>query len=80
MSTEEGGEEAVERAEPEELDRLIADLNAAAERLRSGEAGDNEAAELVERCADLAARAGAALDREARATRAEPLPGQEELL
>jgi hypothetical protein len=67
-------------AEPGELDRLIAELGAAAERLRSGEADDEEAAALVERCAELAAEAGAALDREARAARAQPPPGQETLL
>jgi hypothetical protein len=71
---------APDAPEPGELDRLIAELGAAAERLRSGEVEDEEAAALVERCAELAAEAGAALDREARAARAEPAPGQETLL
>ena len=62
------------------LDRLIAELNEAAERLRSGEADHEEAAALVERCAELAAQAGTALDTQAREARAEPLPDQETLL
>ena len=39
-----------------------------------------EAAELVERCAELAARAGSALDREADARAGDADPGQERLL
>ena len=60
------------------LDEAIAELDAAAARLRSEEITPDEAAELVERCAELAARVGAELDR-----RAEPAggsPGQETLL
>jgi hypothetical protein len=45
-----------------ELDALVDELEAAAARLRSGELGPDEAAELVERCAELAARIGSGLD------------------
>jgi hypothetical protein len=62
------------------LDDLVAELQQAAERLRDGTLDANEAAELVERCAELAAEIGQALDQEAREARAEPLPGQERLL
>ena len=62
------------------LDEAIAELQQAAERLRAGEIDGDEAAALVERCADLAAEIGQALEREAREARAEPLPGQEKLL
>jgi hypothetical protein len=48
-----------------ELDAAIADLERAAARLRSDEIEPGEAAELVERCAELAAALGAALDRRA---------------
>jgi len=60
-----------------DLDAAVAELERAAERLRGGDLSPQEAAELVERCAELAARVGAELDR-----RAEPdeSPGQETLL
>lgn len=64
----------------ERLDELVDELRQAAERLRDGELPAAEAAELVERCAELAASIGAALEREAREARAEPPPGQETLL
>jgi hypothetical protein len=59
------------------LDEAIAELEGAAERLRSEDISPEEAAELVERCAEIAARVGAELDR-----RADPgeSPGQETLL
>ena len=59
------------------LDEAIAELESAAARLRSEEIAPEEAAELVERCAEIAARVGAELDR-----RADPgdSPGQETLL
>ena len=73
--------------QPSSLDTLTGALEAAAERLRSGELDQAEAAALVERCAELAADAGAELERMARAAdwagepagAAEP-PGQEKLL
>ena len=49
-----------------------------AARLRSGELGADEAAELVQRSAELAARIGAELD--ARGRSADRLEGQERLL
>jgi hypothetical protein len=68
-----------------ELDPLIAELEAVAARLRDGKVGPDEAADLVERCAELAGRIGVELDREGRALQSEALfgserPGQEELL
>ena len=62
----------------EHLDALVADLESAAERLRSGDLDAAEAAALVERCAELAGRVGAELDAESRAAGA--TEGQERLL
>jgi hypothetical protein len=63
------------------LDDVIGELERAAERLRAGDLGADEAAELVETCAELAARVGRELDRAARAAAAESPPsGQETLL
>ena len=64
----------------EELEKLIDELEAAAQRLRSGELDADEAAEVVQRCADLAARIGAGLDAESRAAQQAPATGQERLL
>jgi hypothetical protein len=61
----------------DDLDRLIRDLEDAATRLRAGDIDADEAAALVERCAELAGRLGAELDRSARESAAE---GQEQLL
>jgi coenzyme F420-reducing hydrogenase delta subunit len=61
-----------------DLDAAIAELERAAERLRAEEISSEEAAELVERCAELAARVGAELD--SRAARDDSAPGQETLL
>jgi exonuclease VII small subunit len=60
-----------------ELDDAVAELERAAARLRSDEIPPEEAAELVERCAQLAATLGAALDRQASAP---DTSGQERLL
>ena len=62
------------------LDRAVAELDEAAARLRRDDLDPEEAAVLVERCADVATELGAALAREARAARAEAAPGQETLL
>jgi exonuclease VII small subunit len=62
------------------LDVAVGELERAAERLRAGDLDADAAAELVERCAELAARVGGELDRAARAA-SEPAPrGQETLL
>jgi hypothetical protein len=61
-----------------ELDDAIAELEAAATRLRAEDIAPDEAADLVERCAQLAARLGAALDGQA-SDAADPA-GQERLL
>jgi hypothetical protein len=71
-------------AEPSTLRGYAEELERVAERLRSGAAEGDEAAALVERCAELASLLSAELDREARAVGAElPLddtPEQERLL
>ena len=61
-----------------EADALSRELEELATRLRSGEIEAAEAAELVERCAELAARIGAELDAQSRA--ASEAEGQERLL
>jgi hypothetical protein len=63
-----------------ELDSIARELEQAAARLREEGVDPDEAADLVERCAELAARAGQELEREARATPGGDQPGQETLL
>jgi hypothetical protein len=63
---------------PDPLDELAAELEQVADRLRSGELGADEAAELVQRSAELAGRLGSELD--ARGRSADRLEGQERLL
>ena len=60
------------------LDDAIAELERAAVRLRSEELAPEEAAELVERCAEIAGRVGAELER--RSAPEGSAPGQETLL
>jgi hypothetical protein len=60
------------------LDEAIAELERAAERLRADELSPEEAAELVERVAELAATVGAELHR--RSAPDDASPGQETLL
>jgi hypothetical protein len=60
------------------LEQLTEELEAVADKLRAGEVDPDQAADLVERCAELAAQLGAEVDARARsATEAE---GQERLL
>ena len=47
---------------PEPMEVLAGELEAAAEQLRSGELDAEQAAELVERCAELAARLGSEVE------------------
>jgi hypothetical protein len=62
------------------IDSLIDELEQTAARLRAGDLEADEAADAVERCAQLASELGGELDIHARAaTSAEP-PGQEKLL
>jgi hypothetical protein len=61
------------------LDDLVRELEQAATKLRGGELDSATAADLVERCAELAARLGAELERLARAGEGSS-PGQETLL
>ena len=64
-----------------DLDKAIRELEESAAQLRAGEMDAVQAAELVERCAELAARVGAELDRAGReAERDAPAEGQEQLL
>ncbi len=64
-----------------DLDALIRELEDSAARLRAGELDPVQAAELVERCAELAGRVGSELDRAGReAERESPGEGQEQLL
>jgi exonuclease VII small subunit len=60
------------------LEELIDELESVAERLREGQVDPEEAAALVERCAELAARVGGELDAQSRA--ASEAEGQERLL
>jgi hypothetical protein len=60
------------------LEELAAELETVAERLRSGGLDPDEAADHVQRCADLATRLGAELDERGRS--AGRLEGQERLL
>ncbi|MBX5470708.1 MAG: hypothetical protein IRZ21_12535 [Thermoleophilaceae bacterium] len=63
------------------LEGLIAELEQAAGALRAGEIERERAAALVERCAELAGRVAAELERRERAAASgEPAPGQERLL
>ena len=62
------------------IDELVQELEQTAARLREGRLDQGEAATLVERCADLANRVGAQLEREARSAAAGEQPGQEQLL
>jgi hypothetical protein len=62
------------------IDELVGELEQTAARLRQGDLEQGEAAQLVERCADLANRVGAQLERDAREAAAGEQPGQEQLL
>ena len=62
-----------------ELEELVSELENTADQLRAGDLSPEDAAAVVERCAELAARVGATLDAQAREPD-EALPGQEELL
>jgi hypothetical protein len=61
-----------------QLEELVRELETTAARLRTGELESQEAAELVERCAELAGRIGSELDAQSRA--ASETEGQERLL
>jgi hypothetical protein len=65
-------------SEPDAVRRLADELTAAADRLRSGELDSDEAAALVDRCAELAAQLGSEID--VRARGASEVEGQERLL
>jgi len=60
------------------LDELAAELEAVADKLRAEAIDGEEAADLVERCAELAQRIGAEID--ARSRSAGEAEGQERLL
>ena len=62
------------------LDSLVDELEQTAARLRAGQLDGDEAAQVVERCAELASQLGSELDIQARAATAGEPPGQEKLL
>jgi hypothetical protein len=62
------------------LERLVAHLEDVATRLRAGDLEADEAARLVDDCAQVASNASAELERLARVAASEPLPGQDQLL
>ena len=61
-----------------EIEQLIERLQLAAERLRSGELGAEDAAVLIEECAAMAVEASAELERRARGEQPPP-QGQQAL-
>jgi hypothetical protein len=65
-----------------DLDGRLAELREAATRLRAlpADAPAEDAAALVQRCAELAGEVASELERRYRDARAEPSPGQETLL
>jgi hypothetical protein len=65
-------------SEPTTLEELASELEAVADKLRAEAIDGEEAADLVERCADLAQRIGAEID--ARTRSAGEAEGQERLL
>jgi hypothetical protein len=64
--------------DPDSLNALAEELESVADKLRADAIDADEAADLVERCAELAARLGAEVD--ARARGAAESEGQERLL
>ena len=64
--------------QPDSLAGLADELEAVADKLRADAVDSDEAADLVERCAEIAARIGAEID--ARARGAAESEGQERLL
>jgi chemotaxis protein histidine kinase CheA len=65
-------------AETPTLEELAAELESVADKLRSEAVDSDEAADLVDRCAELAQRIGAEID--ARSRSAAEAEGQERLL
>jgi len=63
---------------PETLTALAEELEAVADKLRADAVDSDEAADLVERCAEIAARLGTEIDLQARG--ASESEGQERLL
>jgi exonuclease VII small subunit len=63
-----------------EIESVIRELEQIAERLREQDLDADESADLVERAAELATRAGTELEREARSSPGDEPPGQETLL
>ena len=63
---------------PDNLEGLAEELEAVADKLRSGAVDADEGADLIERCAELAGRIGVEIDARARGTGESE--GQERLL
>lgn len=64
----------------EDLEGAIARLKELAERLKTEDLGRQPMLELLEQCADAATAAADALDRAARASAQDALPGQQDLI
>jgi hypothetical protein len=64
--------------DPRSFEQLAGELEAVADKLRAGAVEPDEAADLVERCAELATQLGAEVD--ARARSASETEGQERLI
>jgi exonuclease VII small subunit len=64
----------------EPLEELVRELESVAQRLRTGDVESEEAARLVERCAELADRVGSELDARSRSATEASAEGQERLL
>ncbi len=79
MSEQPGSREA-STSDTATLERLVGHLEDVASRLRAGDLEAEEAARLVDDCAQVASNASAELERLARVAASEPLPGQDQLL
>jgi polyhydroxyalkanoate synthesis regulator phasin len=78
--SEQPGTPAPSGADTATLERLVTHLEDVATRLRAGDLDADEAARLVDDCAQVASNASAELERLARVAASEPLPGQDQLL
>ena len=66
--------------DPATLEALVGQLEAAAAELRGGELAPEQAAALLDTCAQAAAQASSELERLTRAAASEPAPGQDRLV
>ena len=66
--------------DPAALEALVARLEGAATELRAGGLAPEQAAALLDACAQAAAQASSELERLTRAAASEPAPGQDRLV